>query len=138
MGGTEPVKTLLRRGIRPLPMPPARFRLGCLALAGSLAAMIAGLVAAPSAPASAASAMSVTVASNPNPVATGQAMAYTITAANTGGADASSLPLTDTITSLVPAAPQTAPFFTQSTRSCSYDATTSKGTSTPPSLPAGP
>jgi uncharacterized repeat protein (TIGR01451 family) len=87
--------------------------------------------------ASAASAVTVSVTSNPHPVASGQAMAYTITAANTGGADASGLTMTDTITNLVPASPQTAPFFTQSTGSCSYDATTSQVTCTAATLPAG-
>ena len=87
--------------------------------------------------ASATSPMTTAVTSNPDPVASGQAMAYTITAANTGAADASGLTMTDTITDLVPAAPKTAPFFTTSTGSCSYTATTSQVTCTAATLPAG-
>jgi uncharacterized repeat protein (TIGR01451 family) len=81
--------------------------------------------------------VAVTVTSTPNPVATGQAMAYTITVADTGGADASNLTITDTITDLVPADPKTVPFFTTSTGSCGYDSTASQVTCTAPSLAAG-
>jgi uncharacterized repeat protein (TIGR01451 family) len=81
--------------------------------------------------------MTVAVSSNPQPVQSGQAFAYTITAANTGGADASGLTMTDTVASLAPSPAQTAPFFTTSTGSCSYDTTTSKVTCTAAALPAG-
>jgi uncharacterized repeat protein (TIGR01451 family) len=83
--------------------------------------------------------MTVSVTSSPQSVEpAGQAMAYTITAANTGGADASGLTMTDTVTNLVPPnPPETAPFFTASTGSCSYDSTTSLVTCTAAALPAG-
>ena len=82
--------------------------------------------------------MTVSVTSSPQPVAAGQAMAYTITAANTGGADASALTMTDTVTNLVPPnPPETAPFFTASTGSCSYNSSTSLVTCTAAALPAG-
>lgn len=84
--------------------------------------------------------MTVSVTSSPQPVAAGQAMAYTITAANTGGADASALTMTDTVTSLVPALNHTAPFFTSSIGgpgACSYDTTTKVVTCTAAALPAG-
>jgi uncharacterized repeat protein (TIGR01451 family) len=102
-----------------------------LAAGGGLAA-----VAAP-APVRAAVAATVTVTANPAPAAPGQAMGYTISVANTSGADASALTLTDTITDLVPAAPQTVPFFKVSGGSCGYDATTSLVTCTLGALPAG-
>jgi uncharacterized repeat protein (TIGR01451 family) len=110
-------------------------RLGLVIAAAALT--ITGVAARPASTVSASSAMSVSVTSNPNPVATGQAMAYTITATNTGGSDASALTMTDTITNLVPAAPQTAPFFKTSSGSCSYDSTNSQVTCTAASLPAG-
>ena len=133
------MKTLLTRGSRPLRFQPGRrFWPGRIAQAGAAAVVIAGLVAGPAAPASAAaSAMSLTVASNPDSVSTGQAMAYSITAANTGGSAASGLTITDTITDLIPANGATAPFFTASTGSCAYAATTSQVTCTAPSLAAG-
>ena len=89
--------------------------------------------------------MTVAVTANPQspqPEAPplGQAFAYTITAANTGGADASSLTLTDTVTSLAPALNHTAPFFTSSIGgpgACSYDTTTKVVTCTAAALPAG-
>jgi uncharacterized repeat protein (TIGR01451 family) len=102
-----------------------------------LTVMITGLAVGSATSAGAAGAMTVAVTSSPHPVASGQAMAYTITAANTGGADASSLTMTDTITDLVPSNGKTAPFFTQSTGSCSYNATTSQVTCTAATLPAG-
>ena len=100
--------------------------------------MIAGLVAGPTAPASAAaSAMSLTVTSNPDSVSTGQAMAYTITAANTGGSAASGATITDTITSLGTGGVATTPLMNTNVGSCSYDATTSQVTCTAASLAAG-
>jgi uncharacterized repeat protein (TIGR01451 family) len=102
-----------------------------LAAGGGLAA-----VATP-APVRAAVAATVTVTSTPTTVATGQAMAYTVNVANTSGTDASALTLTDVITDLVPAAPQTVPFFKFSGGSCGYDATTSLVTCTIGGLPAG-
>ena len=63
-------------------------------------------------------------------------MAYTINVANTGGADASGLTLTDAIGTLVPVDPQTSPFFKVSSGSCAYDATTTVVTCTTASLPA--
>jgi uncharacterized repeat protein (TIGR01451 family) len=130
------VKTLLRRGsCLPLFRPPG-IRPRRIALVGAGTVMIAGLVAGPAGPASAASAVSLTVTSNPNPVSTGQAMAYTITAANTGASAASGVTISDTVTDLVPANGETAPFFTASVGSCSYAAATSQVTCTAPSLAA--
>src|ERR1700731_1303806 len=105
----------------------AASRIRRLALPSALAVMAAGLALSPATPASAASVMTVAVTTNPQPVASNQAMAYTITAANTGGADASALTMTDTVTNLAPSSAQTAPFFTSSIGgpgACSYDTTT--------------
>lgn len=51
---------------------------------GACAAMVLALLSGFALPASAAGAVSITVTSNPNPVATGQSIAYTITVVNTG------------------------------------------------------
>src|SRR6516164_5104615 len=85
--------------------------------------MLTGFAVSPAAPAASASTspVAVTVTSSPAPVAAGQAFAYTITAANTGTAAASGLTLTDTVANIAPAANQTAPFFTASTGSCSFN-----------------
>jgi uncharacterized repeat protein (TIGR01451 family) len=115
------VKTLLRRG----------------AQAGAAAVVIAGLVAGPTAPASAAGAVSVTVTSSPASVSTSHAMAYTITVANTGGADASGLTITDTFPTLSPGNGETTPATTTSAGTCSWDPTATKLTCTAASLPAG-
>jgi uncharacterized repeat protein (TIGR01451 family) len=85
----------------------------------------------------AAGAVAVSVASSPQRVASGQAMAYTITVANPGSAQATGLTLTDTITDLVPAAPETVPFFRTSSGSCAYDSATSLVACTAAALPAG-
>jgi uncharacterized repeat protein (TIGR01451 family) len=98
---------------------------------------VGGGLAAVAAPARAAVAATVTVTAAPTPVSTGQAMGYTVTVANTSGTDASALTLTDTITDLVPAAPETVPFFKVSGGSCGYDSTTSLVTCTTTALPAG-
>jgi len=120
-------------------MRQAAWLLALTVLAAGLAApaIPASATPAPASATSATSAMTVAVTSNPDPVASVQAMAYTIIAANTGAADASGLTMTDTITDLVPAAPQTAPFFKTSTGSCSYAASTSQVTCTAATLPAG-
>jgi len=133
------MKTLLRRGCRPpLFQPGGRFLPGCIAQAGAAAVVIAGLVAGPTAPAgAAASAMSLTVTSNPDPVATGQAMAYTITATNTGGSAASGVTITDTITNLGTGGVATTPLMNTNVGSCSYNATASQVTCTAASLAAG-
>ena len=81
--------------------------------------------------------VTIAVSASPNPVATGQAMAYTITASNTGGSDASGLTLTDTVTNLGTGGVATTPLMTASAGSCSYDATASQVTCTAASLPAG-
>jgi uncharacterized repeat protein (TIGR01451 family) len=100
--------------------------------------VIAGLVAGPAAPASAAaSPMSLTVTSNPDSVSTGQAMAYTIIAANTGGSAASGATITDTLTNLGTGGVATTPLMNTNVGSCSYDATTSQVTCTAASLAAG-
>jgi uncharacterized repeat protein (TIGR01451 family) len=108
-----------------------------IAAALTLAAGAAGYGAFGAPAARAAGGVAVTVASSPQPVGTGQAMAYTITTVNTSGADASGLTLTDTITDLVPAAPQTVPFFRVSSGSCAYDATSGLVTCSTGTLPAG-
>ena len=113
----------------------ARRRFAALATAAVLAAGT-GLLATLATPAHAAGDVAVTVSASPSPVATGQAMAYTINVANTGGAAATGLTLTDTLSSLVAVAPQTAPFFTTSAGSCGYDGT-SLVTCTAAGIPAG-
>src|SRR6266851_190126 len=137
LGGRNSVTTMPGPGRTRPPYLLAVSRTRRVASVLALMIMIIGLAAGRAIPARAASVMTVLVTSNPRTVATGQAMAYTITAANTGGADASGLTMTDTITDLVPASPQTAPFFTQSTGSCSYNASTSQVTCTAATLPAG-
>jgi uncharacterized repeat protein (TIGR01451 family) len=87
--------------------------------------------------AASASPLSIALSSNPNPVASGQAMAYAVTVTNAGAAAATGVTMTDTITDLVPASPETVPFFTTSTGSCSYDTTTFVVTCTAASLAAG-
>jgi uncharacterized repeat protein (TIGR01451 family) len=108
-----------------------------VAVALALTTTVFGLAAAHGGAAHAASAVSVTVESTPQQVASGQAMAYTVTVANTGGADATGLTLTDTNTNLVPASPSTAPFFRQNAGSCSYTATSRQVSCTDATLPAG-
>ncbi len=115
----------------------AASRIRRLALPSALAVMATGLALSPATPASAASVMTVAVTTNPQPVASNQALAYTITGANTGAATATGLTMTDTVNNLAPSSAQTAPFFTASTGSCSYNATTSLVTCTAASLPAG-
>ena len=126
------------------PGRPGAARIARLALLLIPALLLTGLAAGTASPAHAASAMTVAVTANPQSVQAGQAMAYTITAANTGGADASSLTMTDTLTNLFPssAPTQTAPFFTSSiggssAGSCSYDKTTQRETCTAAAVPAG-
>ena len=101
--------------------------------------MLAGFAVSPAAPAASASTspVTVTVTSSPAPVATGQSFAYTITAANTGTAAASGLTTTDTATELGVPQTQSAPFFTASSGSCSYNTSTSQVTCTTATLPAG-
>ena len=113
----------------------ARRRFAAVATAAVLASGT-GLVASLATPAHAAGDVAVTVSASPSPVATGQAMAYTINVANTGGATATGLTLTDPLSSLVAVAPQTSPFFTTSAGSCGYDGT-SVVTCTAASIPAG-
>jgi uncharacterized repeat protein (TIGR01451 family) len=108
-----------------------------LLTAGTVTAALAVGVPVQASSSNSAGVMSVAVTSNPNPVSSGQAMAYTITAANTGGAAATGVTITDTITDLVPAAPQTVPFFDTSLGNCGYNATTSNVTCTAPSVAAG-
>ncbi len=107
---------------RIIPSFLARRRFAALTTAAVLASGT-GLVATLATPARAAGDVAVTVSASPSPVATGQAMAYTINVANTGAAAASGLTLTDTLSSLVAVAPQSAPFFTTSAGSCGYDGT---------------
>ena len=118
---------------------PDRFRRGrrlAIVAATVILAAGGGLAVSRATPAHAAGGVSVTVSSGPQPVATGQAMAYTINVANTGGADASGLTLTDAIGTLVAVAPQTSPFFKVSSGSCAYDGSTTVVTCTTASLPA--
>jgi uncharacterized repeat protein (TIGR01451 family) len=106
--------------------------------AAAVLAAGAGLAASQATPAHAAAGdATVTVTSNPQPVAAGQGMAYTISMANTGGADATGLTLTDTLGTLVAVSPQTSPFFTPSSGTCSYDATSTLATCTTGTIPAG-
>jgi uncharacterized repeat protein (TIGR01451 family) len=128
------------------PGRPARSRIARLALLLIPALLLTGLAAGTASPAHAATAMTVAVTANPqspqpaSPL--GQAFAYTITAANTGGADASSLTLTDTNPNLLPSNGKTAPFYTSSiggssAGSCSYNSSTTQTTCTVAALPAG-
>ena len=115
-------------------------RTGRFSLPLMLAVAVTGFTAGAAAPASATTAGSVVavrVTSSPHPVVTGQAFSYTITAANTGTAAASGLTMTDTLASLGVAQTKTAPFFTASSGSCSYTASTTQATCTTASLPAG-
>src|SRR5579859_5130433 len=114
---------------------PRGRRLTALTAAALLAAGT-GLAASQATPALAASDVTVTVSSSPQPVATGHAMAYTINVANTGGADASGLTLADTHGTLVAVAPQTSPFFKVSSGSCAYDSSTTVVTCTTGTIPA--
>ena len=107
------------------------------ASAAAILAAGAGLGVSQATPAHAAGGVTVTVSSGPQPVASGQAMAYTVDVANTGGADASGLTLTDAIGPLVAVAPQTSPFFKVSSGNCAYDSTTTVVTCTTATLPAG-
>jgi uncharacterized repeat protein (TIGR01451 family) len=86
-------------------------------------------------PAAGASPVTVTVTSSPTSVVTGQAFAYTITAANTGTAAATGLSMTDTLSELGIPQTKTAPFFTTSAGSCTYASSTA--TCTDATLPAG-
>jgi glucose/arabinose dehydrogenase len=85
----------------------------------------------------AAGAVSVSVASSPGAVSTSHAMAYTITVANTGGADASGLTITDTFPTLSAGNGETTPATTTSTGSCGWDSTATILTCTAAALPAG-
>ena len=143
-GRGDPVMTMDGASRHRSPARLATFRRGRFGPLLALAALITVLAATPAlsasaatVPAGAAGVMTVAVTADPAPVASGQAMAYSITAANTGGADATGLTMTDTITNLVPANGQTAPFFTESTGSCGYDAATSQVTCSATALPAG-
>lgn len=125
-----------RRSIRRL----LASRLWWIGLPSALAILATSFALAPAVPASAATAMTVAVTSSPTPVASGQAMGYRITAANTSGADASGLTLTDSVPNLKPPSasdPNAGPYFTTSTGSCSYDTSTSLVTCTAAALPAG-
>jgi uncharacterized repeat protein (TIGR01451 family) len=105
--------------------------------AAAIVAAGTGLTVSQATPAHAASGVSVTVSASPQPVASGQAMAYTVNVANTGGADATGLTLTDTIGTLVAVAPQTSPFFKVSSGSCAYDSSTTIVTCTTGTIAAG-
>lgn len=85
-------------------------------------------------PASAAGAVSITVTSNPSPVATGQSLAYTITVVNTGGSAASAATITDTLTG-VAGGNGGAPALSTNLGSCAYN--TGQVTCTAASLAAG-
>jgi uncharacterized repeat protein (TIGR01451 family) len=115
---------------------PRRRRLTAVTAAAILAAG-AGLTVSQAAPAHAAGGVTVTVTAGPQPVASGQAMAYTVNVANAGGADASGLTLTDAIGTLVAVAPQTSPFFKVSSGSCAYDSSTTVVTCTTGTVAAG-
>jgi uncharacterized repeat protein (TIGR01451 family) len=81
--------------------------------------------------------VTASVSTNPNPVATGQAMAYTITATNVGGSDATGVTITDTITNLGTGGVAATPLMDTNVGSCSYDATASQVTCSAATLPAG-
>ncbi len=82
---------------------------------------LVGATAAVTSPALAVGpAVSIAVTSSPNPVSSGQALAYTITVANTGGAAASGLSLTDTLVGLGIGSFPSSPWMTASTGSCSF------------------
>jgi uncharacterized repeat protein (TIGR01451 family) len=115
----------------------ARTRPARIAAAVTLAAGAVGYGAFEASTAHAAGTVAVSVTSSPQRVASGQAMAYTVTVVNAGGADATGLSLTDTITDLVPAAPETAPFYRLSSGSCSYTSASSLVSCTTADLPAG-
>jgi uncharacterized repeat protein (TIGR01451 family) len=95
---------------------------------------IAGFVAVAE-PASAASAVSITVTSSPDRVVVGQALAYTITATNGGGTSASNLTITDAFTGLGPGDAFTSFNMTASLGSCTD--TNAVVTCTTADLPAG-
>jgi uncharacterized repeat protein (TIGR01451 family) len=82
----------------------------------------AGLVNLTVRPAAAASPMSITVTAAPNPVSTGQALAYTINFSNTGGSAASGLTITDTLTGVVAGNGMPAPAMTTNVGSCNFNA----------------
>ncbi len=67
-----------------------------------VAALVAAtvVVTTPAHRALAADPVSITVTGSPNPVSSGQALAYTINVADTGGATASGLTLTDSLSGL--------------------------------------
>ena len=78
--------------------------------------------------------ISITVTSTPNPVATGQAVAYTITVTNTGSATASGVTLADSFNG-VGLGQMTAPAVTSNLGSCTYTSPTE--TCTAASIGAG-
>jgi len=108
-------------------------------LAGSLlsVAPASATLQPAAAPGSSGGPVTVAVSANPNPVVTGQAMAYTITASNTGGSGASGATITDTLTGLGTGGVAATPLMDTSIGSCSYDATASQVTCTAASLPTG-
>ena len=103
--------TLLRRpddvgwrpdaGRWPVPVRGHRGHARTSSRARSRSIALIGTTAVAAGPALAAGpAVSISVTSSPNPVSSGQALAYTITVANTGGATASGLSLTDSLVGL--------------------------------------
>ncbi len=107
-------------------------------IAPSAVAIVAlvGMTGVANSPALAAiPAVSIAVTSSPNPVSSGQALAYTITVANTGGATASGLSLTDSLVGVGIGSFHSSPWMTTSTGSCSYASPTV--TCNVASLPAG-
>ena len=92
-----------------------------IALRAVTIAALVGTTGVATSPALAASpAVSIAVTSSPNPVSSGQALAYTITVANTGGATASGLTLTDSLVGVGIGSFPSSPWMTASTGSCSY------------------
>ena len=87
----------------------------------AIIALVGTTAAVATSPALAAGpAVSIAVTSSSNPVSSGQALAYTITVANTGGATASGLTLTDSLVGLGIGSLPSSPWMTTSTGSCSY------------------
>ncbi len=120
------------RDPRPDSPRPRGFR-GLLPRALALVPLLAANLFFQASLASAVAAPTISVVQNPQQVASGQPIQYAITIPNTGGADASGLTLTDTLSGVGPGA--TTPWVVTSTGSCSYADPTL--TCTASSLPAG-
>ncbi len=113
-GRTSHVGTSGDRVRRPVRVVAA-VGIACLAATGLLATLVAqsGKAAASTGP------VSISVMSSPSPVATGQAIAYTINVTNTGGAAATGVTLTDALNG-VGIGQMSAPATTQNLGSCTF------------------